>query len=295
MNPKRGITIFTPTFNRATTLPRLYESLVRQSCGEFEWLIVDDGSSDGTKKLVESYIQENKISINYIYKVNGGKHTAINVGLKNAAGEYFFCVDSDDFLEDNAILDIVTFIKQKNPVGIIAYKKETGHEDIIGAPFPDSLVKSTLFNLINNYKCGGDRSLIYKTQLIRQFVIPEPKGVKFFPVTYLYDCFDNQYECHLLPKSLCVCEYMEGGYSANFRMLMINNAVSMKWFYGHRIDLKCTLVQRYISAFRYVAYSLLSRSKEGKYCGKHKTLVCLSYPMGVAMYIVYAIFREKNK
>lgn len=291
---ERGVTIFTPTYNRAHTLPRLYKSLVEQNSGDFEWLIVDDGSVDHTKELIDCYIQEGKVQIRYIYKKNGGKHTAINIGIKNAEKEYFFCVDSDDYLEKDAVFDIMECVDRQHPDGIIAYKREEQNTGIIGNPFPDELHNSTLFNLINNYSCSGDRSLIYSTECIRNIFIPEPEGVKFFPETYMYDRFDEKHTCFLLRKSLCICEYLDGGYSSDFRQLMIDNALSMKWFYAERIDMDCTIKQRYMSAFRYIAFCLIAKRDEGKYIGNHRFVILAAIPFGIAMYIRYSIYRKKR-
>ena len=97
------LTVCTPTYNRAHTLPRLYESLVRQTSQDFEWLVVDDGSTDNTRELVDGWVAEGRIRIRYVYKENGGKPSAHNLGVRLAAGELFFCVDSDDYLTDNAV------------------------------------------------------------------------------------------------------------------------------------------------------------------------------------------------
>ena len=98
------ITILTPTYNREKTLQRVYESLLAQTNKDFEWVIVDDGSTDNTKALIESFIAEDKISIKFFFKTNGGKHTALNVGTQAAKGELLLVLDSDDYLLDNAIL-----------------------------------------------------------------------------------------------------------------------------------------------------------------------------------------------
>lgn len=97
------ITVLTPTYNREKTLKRAYESLLSQSKKDFEWIIVDDGSTDNTKSLIEGFINENKLDIKYIYKTNGGKHTALNVGTNKAKGELLLILDSDDYLSDDAI------------------------------------------------------------------------------------------------------------------------------------------------------------------------------------------------
>ena len=104
MNTKNNfITIFTPAYNRAHLLQRLYDSLLIQTYKNFEWLIVDDGSTDNTKQIVDKFIEENKLQIKYIYKDNGGKHTAINTGVQQAKFDLFLIVDSDDFLPEDAV------------------------------------------------------------------------------------------------------------------------------------------------------------------------------------------------
>ena len=98
------LTVFTPAYNRAHTLPRTYESLCRQSCKDFVWLIVDDGSSDGTRALVEEWqTRDNGFPIRYIYKENGGMHTAHNVAYDNITTELNTCIDSDDALAEGAV------------------------------------------------------------------------------------------------------------------------------------------------------------------------------------------------
>ncbi|MFT0647270.1 glycosyltransferase family A protein [Bacteroides thetaiotaomicron] len=104
------VTVFTPTYNRAYILNDLYQSLCRQTCRKFEWLIVDDGSTDNTEGLVASWLDEGKMSLRYIKQPNGGKHRAINKGIQEANGDLFFIVDSDDYLAKNAIERILFFL-----------------------------------------------------------------------------------------------------------------------------------------------------------------------------------------
>ena len=109
MNKRKTLTIFTPAYNRAHTLGRTYESLLRQTCSDFEWLIVDDGSKDSTKELVEGWMQEGKISIQYIYQQNQGMHGAHNTAYRNIDTELNTCIDSDDYMPDDAVETIVNF------------------------------------------------------------------------------------------------------------------------------------------------------------------------------------------
>ena len=289
---QKGLTIFTPTYNREKTIVRLYNSLVQQSNDYFEWLIVDDGSTDGTRRLIEEFQAQKKLRIRYIYKENGGKHTALNVGMREANFEYFVCVDSDDYLESGAVDILLRFIEQEKPDGVIAYKKDDKNKSLIGDAFPEQKSESTLFELINTFHCIGDRTLVFKTELIRDIFIPEPCDVKFFPETYIYDKFDLKHRCKLLRECICICEYMDEGYSANFRKLMIDNAISMKWFYAERIDFPSSFVQRFKSAFRYDAYSMLAKSQEGKYRGRHKLMLIVAFPVGLIMFILYSRYKR---
>ena len=289
----RGITVFTPTYNRAGNLSKLYESLLAQKNKDFEWLIVDDGSTDGTKEVVEEFIGEKKVDIRYIYKENGGKHTALNIGMHSAKREYFVCIDSDDYLEEDAIDSIIECVNRIRPDGIIAYKRELGKDGIIGDEFPKGMTYSTLFDLTSYYSCNGDKTLIHRTELLEPIYIPEPKCVKFFPEAYVFDRFDEKHRSFLLRKSICVCEYLDDGYSSNYRKLLINNAVSFKWSNGERIDMPCKFKQRFISAFRYDAYSMLARSKEGKYRGKHKAMLVIAFPVGLIIYMAHSIYKKK--
>ena len=109
----KTLTVFTPTYNRAHTLRRLYESLCTQTCDDFEWLVIDDGSTDFTRKLVEGFIQQQRIPIRYIYKENGGLHTGYNTAYENIETELSVCIDSDDFMPDDAVGIIVTTWKEK--------------------------------------------------------------------------------------------------------------------------------------------------------------------------------------
>ena len=101
------VTILTPTYNRSKFLKKLYDSLLSQTNKNFEWLIVDDGFTDNTKTIIEHFIDENLIKIKYIKKENGGKHTALNVGIKEISTKYTFIVDSDGLLVDSPIQTII--------------------------------------------------------------------------------------------------------------------------------------------------------------------------------------------
>src|SRR5690554_5941382 len=152
------ITIFTPTYNRAKTLPRLYNSLKNQTNQNFEWVIVDDGSSDNTEELVSNWINEKNISITYYKQVNGGKHRAINKGLDLAKGELFFMVDSDDYLTKDSLETINTYnntYSNENIIGF-AFRRKYSDDVVIGSKFPQKAFISNHIEKTYFFNVKGD-------------------------------------------------------------------------------------------------------------------------------------------
>lgn len=277
-----GITVFTPTYNRAALLGRLYESLKSQSCPQLEWLVVDDGSTDDTKQVMDGFISEGLLDIRYIYKENGGKHTAMNMGIREASREYFLCIDSDDLLMHGAFARLLEVIKDR-PAGIIAYKQNLATGQRIGDPFPEELRETTLIALNEIFRCGGDRTLVYRTELLRRYPIPELPGQRFFPEAWLYDRIDEAHKSLLLPEVLCSCEYQPGGYSDAYRQLILRNSLSMKQLFADRIDMALPFRLRFDAAYHYIAFSLLCRSKLAKYPGKQWWLLTIAAPLGLTL------------
>ena len=170
------ITIFTPTFNRAYILPKLYESLVDQTFRHFEWVIIDDGSTDGTRSLVDGWIREKKLSISYLQVENGGKYRAINRGTKMARGELFFIVDSDDRLMPRSlerVWDIWQEIRDDRSFCGLAGSLSFPDGSRIGGDFPGHHIDCTALEFRYKYKVNGDLAEVIRTDVIRQFPFPE--------------------------------------------------------------------------------------------------------------------------
>ena len=211
------LTVFTPTYNRAYVLKQSYDSLCRQTCKDFVWLIVDDGSSDNTKEIVEKWMaNDNGFEIRYVYKQNGGMHTGHNKAYELIDTELNVCIDSDDFMPDDAVELIVNFWKENKDSsysGILAldvYK----NGQVIGKELPNK--KST--TLSGYYQNGGqgDKKLIYRTEIINKYPpYPEFEEEKFVPLDYKYLLADQDYELLIMNKPVCVVEYMEDGSSKN--------------------------------------------------------------------------------
>lgn len=212
------ITVFTPTYNREKYLPRLYDSLLNQKNKNFEWLIVDDGSSDGTKDLIEKYKNENKIKIKYAVQDNSGKHVAFNLGVKLCDTELFFCVDSDDFLPPNSIEDILEIWSTErcsNNIGIVALKNDcTNH--LMCKEMPSILKSSTLSDLYNKHGQRGETALIFLTKVLKKNLFPCFKGEKFLSEEVLYNKLDEIGSLIILNKVVYTAEYLDEGITCNY-------------------------------------------------------------------------------
>lgn len=235
------LTIFTPTYNRKHLLIRLYESLCSQQCQDFEWLVVDDGSTDGTDAFIADLVADGKISISFIRKENGGKHTAHNVALKYAKGEYFFTVDSDDWLPADSILKIKGIIATNASIsnlsdiaGIIALKSYADG-NIIGHPFNKDNFTTHLYELEHSDN-KGDRTLIFKTEVIRQFPFPVIDGERFMTESVIYDQIDQRYSFYVSNENLTECEYQIDGLSSNPKRLMFNNPGGYAIYFTQKAD-----------------------------------------------------------
>lgn len=221
------LTVFTPAYNRAHTLPRTYESLKKQGNKNFKWLIVDDGSKDNTKELVDEWLKaDNGFEIKYVYKVNGGMHTAHNTAYENIDTELNVCIDSDDCLAENAVDKILKKwdeVKDKGYAGIVGLDANMNTGEVIGTSFNTELKETTISGF---YDAGGsgDKKLIYRTDIINKYpVYPVFEGEKYVSLSYKYLLIDQDYKLAVLNEVLCNVEYQEDGSSNTmFRQYLAN-------------------------------------------------------------------------
>ena len=210
------LTVFTPTYNRAHTLPEAYCSLKAQTSKNFLWLIVDDGSTDRTAALVSAWMQAEKaFAIRYLYRPNGGMHAAHNTAYAHIETELNLCLDSDDRLAKDAVEQIEkrwAQIKSKNYAGLIGLDDD-GNGKLIGTGFPPGLTETTL----SGYYAGGgkgDKKLVYRTDIIRKYSpYPEFPNEKYVALAAKYRLIDRDYKLAVLNRVLCHVTYLEDGSS----------------------------------------------------------------------------------
>ena len=207
------VTFFTPTYNRVHILHRCYESLCSQQSFDFKWLVVDDGSSDNTEELVNSWIeQEDRFEIRYIYKENGGLHTAFNAAVEEADTELFVCFESDDIFTPEAMTIIENTWKElrdSNCVGFITLCKDLNGE-LIGGRFPED-VKTTLYRE-HRQIAPGDKQYIFKTEALKQvFPMQSFPGEKFFDPKYKFFSLDEIGPLGVTNEIFDIVDYQPGG------------------------------------------------------------------------------------
>ncbi|MDD6146661.1 MAG: glycosyltransferase family 2 protein [Oscillospiraceae bacterium] len=280
------LTVFTLTYNRAYCLHKCYESLLRQSCKDFEWLIVDDGSTDNTKQIVDQWISQALIPIKYIYKENGGMHTGYNVAYDNIFTELAVAIDSDDYMTDDAVEKIVTFWsenKEEKYAGMICLDI-TQDGKTIGTELPH--VKSaTVYDLYNRMGVKGDKKEVYRPELIRPFRSPEFNGETLFPTCYKYFLVDLTHEVLILNEPVVVVEYMPDGYTKNIIKSYkknLNNYIFYREFIMKYP--RATFWHRFRFTIHYVAECMLAKRKKFISKSPRPFLTILALPFGVALY-----------
>lgn len=211
------LTVFTPTYNRAGLLGRLYESLCRQTNKNFKWLVIDDGSADNTKNIVNGWIKENQINIEYFYKNNGGMHTAHNAAYRIIDTELNVCVDSDDFMPDNAVEKIIEIwdncLEKDSIAGIIGLDADLSG-NIIGSKIPENLNFGNLNDLYNRHKVLGDKKIVLRTSVVKHYPLyPEFEKEKLVPLGILYLMIGRDYDFIYTNAVLCNVDYQPSGSS----------------------------------------------------------------------------------
>ena len=290
----KTVTIVTPTYNRADRLPMLFDSLCKQSCKDFEWLCIDDGSSDDTEKVISQFIRQNSqneisFPIKYIYKKNGGKHSALNIAFKETQSELLFIVDSDDVLTNDAVASIVSDwnnIDDKGNICGIGYLRGYSETQEIGDSYSAHYFISNFIEERFNRNINGDKAEVWVTDKLRDFQFPEIEGES---VAWIW--LAKKYNMLFVNKIIYITEYLEGGLSDSGRVLRFKCPTLMAYGSLMTMSKEFSIKIRIKETLLYIVYSFFGKKSicELLHC-EYKLLVFFNLVPG---YILYQYWKSK--
>lgn len=255
----KKFSILTATYNRATTLPKLYASLCRQEFIDFEWVIVDDGSLDDTEHVVGKWIKDSKVEIKYFKQSNGGKHRALNAGMKLIDSEWVAIIDSDDYITDDCLDRAAYYIKDLSldadgSIAGLIFLSQTADGEVVGDSFPFDIYKGKTYEYYGRYRIKGDKFDFYKTSVLKKFPFPEFEKEKFIAEGVVWNRINKKYNCWFVNEAHQVVEYQEGGLSWNSIKLRSESPNGAVTLYAEGIDLNVSLVAKLKYASNYFRF-----------------------------------------
>jgi len=284
------ISVLTPTYNRAYHIKNAYQSLVNQSCKDFEWIIIDDGSSDNTSDIIDLFILENLIRIKYIKKANGGKHTALNAGVREACGDLIVFLDSDDWLSGDAIEIIY---KHKNLVNLehgicgLCFLKMYSDKTIVGDLFKKDVYRRNNIDLRYYDSIKGDKAEVLLRNILLKYPFPVLENERFLSEAIVWNRIALQYDMYFINKSIYYCEYLPDGLSSN-QNLFISNPKGVSLYANELTINRFPFKQRIRSAIDYISYSLLLKKKTNQIIKNSlaKPFCIILFPIGFLKFLV---------
>lgn len=287
------LSIITPTFNRSEFLKKLYESLLNQSNLNFEWIIVDDGSEDSTKKVVSEFITE-KFKITYYYKENGGKHTALNIGFELAKYDYIFIVDSDDILTIDAVDSFYKYADFNSDLCGISFLRGYTTNEVIGQKFPKDIQISSYNEMRINNKITGDKAEIWRKDLLLQNKFPVIKNEKFIGEGYVWTQISKKYKMLFVNKIIYICNYLEGGLTKSGRRMRVKNPIGGMMHANLLTTRDFKFSVRIKNTILFNTYGFFAKIKPTKII-KQSNSKYLSFILMPASYLLYIYWEKSTK
>lgn len=249
------ITVFTPTYNRAHLLPRVYESLCRQTFRDFEWVIVDDGSVDDTKSVIDKLtINNGQLTIRYFRQENGGKHRAINRGVKEARGELFLILDSDDTLPPQSLELIYHYYQQiKDDASFGGVCGYMAHHDgtIIGRGNDEDVLDANSIEMRYKYNIQGDMLEVFRTSVMREIPFPEIQGEKFVSEALVWNRIACKYKLRIFHKVVYYRDYLDGGLTDKIVKIRMTSPIASMMTYAELNSYLIPFVSKVKAAINY--------------------------------------------
>lgn len=251
------LTIFTPLYNREVLIRRLFESLKSQTNQNFEWIVVDDGSTDNSYNVVDNMLYEQPgFSIRLYRQKNSGKHVAINKGINCATGDIFFIVDSDDYLSYDAVDKIYSRFQNINDekvVGISTIKAYNPNE-LVGTSFSGKFDFIDISNLERKeYGITGDRAEIYYTSILKKYMFPVFENENFISEATVWNKIAYEgFKLRFTNDIIYFCEYLDNGLSKNIKETFLKNWRGYSFYVNQEVKYRKRLYNKLTIIFAYV-------------------------------------------
>lgn len=257
-------TVFTPTFNRARTLPRVYDSLCAQTFTNFEWLIVDDGSADDTPTLVQGWIDAGRLAVRYLRQANAGKHVAFNRGVREARGELFVPLDSDDSCVPQALERFHHHWKAIPEDGRSGFSGITclcrdDRGRIVGGPLPADTLDGRPFEVMSRLRRQGEMWGFHRTSVLSAFPFPEVPGERFVPEGLVWNRIGQRYQIRFINEALRGYHDTADSLSAKMILIRARSPVATVTYYQELMGLRLRLVEKLKAAANAWRFALLGR------------------------------------
>jgi len=294
------LSIVTTTYNRAHTLTAVYESLKKQTNKQFEWIIIDDGSTDNTEMIANEFIvdQNNGFEIIYHKKANGGKHTALNEAYKYVQGEIILILDSDDYLTNDAVETIISdWEKYKSNLNLcgLYYLKLYTNGKLVGDKFPEDVYIASYADCRINKNIKGDKTEIFRADLLKDNPFPVFEGEKFMGESVIWTRLGYLYKTVHINKAIYICEYLEGGLTQSGRAMRIKCPKGGMLYCKVHIDKRIKFKVRLRMIILYLCYAHFDKKpyiEAVNEVNKYGFLFCLCrFPA----YLIYLYWKKKYK
>ena len=283
------LTIITPTYNRASKLQFCYSSLVSQTCLNFIWLVIDDGSTDDTEQVVRTWKEEGRIRISYLKKENGGKASALNLGFENLTTPYVCCLDSDDVFYKNsvelALMQLNKIKEDKKCCGIVAIRNNVDGTNMGGAVIPKGINKICINDVLKLGKRGTEVITFYKSDIVSKYTFPVFPGEKFVSPAWLdYELSRNYYFAPSWDK-FCVCEYFPDGLTRNKRKIIVRNPKGYTAVKQQAFELDTGIKVIIKNGIMYDCGCIIGKDKDWLKKAPKKPLALLLFPLAWLVYV----------
>lgn len=284
-----SLTVITPTYNRAHTLHMCYESLCAQSCKDFLWMIIDDGSTDETEELVNSWMREGIIRIEYQKKTNRGKASALNVALDLVQTKYVVCLDSDDTFYPDTVRTALKALDETEPdeqcCGILALRNHQDGSVMGRREIPRNMTCVTAADIFLKLNLETELICFYKSKMLTRYRFPEFEGEKFVSPAWMQYTVTQEHYFKTSWDRLCCCEYTADGITRNKRKIIVNNPHGYTCVKRMSFDLAPTVKTRIKHGIMYHYGCILGHDKDWLKNVTHKKWAIFLRPAGYVVYL----------